>query len=483
MSSISSTKVARLLKTWQEQELKDFETWLQSPWCNTNRNLIQLFQQLKKYHPEFNSKWLTKEKLFQKVLPDGKFSHRRMNNLLSECYLAAEKFMVFQRFSQDQNLQKSLLLQELQSRYLDDWFFKAADKELERIEEKAIKDWEDHLDIFHLYRHIYHHPNLGPRMQAGHRTIRRMGEQLELAYLLEKAAIINEKILRNRVYRNEKHEVDDEIKDWLSASQGLTHPVLPLYRMRFAYTKENMPAQYEALYEAFISSFESLNEKEQKTHLRSLINDAMRLIRRGQLDITDALPLYQLGLKTKVLFHLGQLTRNTYITIVGASNTKGDFEFTSYFIEKYTAYLDEKIQDDCALWAWAHTAYWQNKLQTCLGILRQHHFKNLSFRYITKLLHTQVYFDLYLQDHSYQLYLFNYFDTYEKWLHREKVWSEANKESFLRFLQKCRALARAFAELNFDEQKVEQLLDNETNIQALNWLKQKQREVIRSRIG
>ena len=478
MSAIFSSKFVRLLQTFDEAELKAFDTWLQSPWCNTNKTLIRLLGRLKRYHPDFEDAKLTKEKLFRKVLPNGKFSDRRMNNLMSEGYLAAERFLMFQRFSRNDGLQKGLLADEFQSRHLDEWFFRDAKHEIGRLEEKEVKDWEGHLDLFRLYRRIYHHPNQDPRMQPGDSPIVKMGGQLDLLYLLEKAAIINEKISRNRLIQGESHEVQAELKKWKAVSEGIRHPSLDLYRMRFAYAKENRIVQYWALRSALLDSMGQLNEKEQKLHLLSLLNDTMSFIKSGQLDITESLPLYQLGLKMGVLLHQGKLTRNTYTTIVAASNTKGDFEFTAHFIKTYTKHLDKKIRADCSSWAEAHTAYWKKNLELCLSILQSHSFKTPYFQMISRVLATQVYFDLYLKDDSYQSYLFNFFDTFEKWLGREKIWSKAAKISFLRFVQKCRTLARYYGNPDTDPEKVAKLLDDEHNIQALNWLNQKKEEVL-----
>ena len=114
---------------------------------------------MKKYYPSFEDEKLTKEKLFKQVLPNGKFSDRRMNNLFSEGYLAAERFIVFQNLLGNQRLQKELLIKELQNRQLEDWFFKEANKSIEDLGTKSIKDWEDHLELLQLQRRIYHHPN------------------------------------------------------------------------------------------------------------------------------------------------------------------------------------------------------------------------------------------------------------------------------------------------------------------------------------
>ena len=95
------------------------------------------------------------------------------------------------------------------------------------------------------------------------------------------------------------------------------------------------------------------------------------------------------------------------------------------------------------------------------------------------MLATQVYFDLFLQDASYQEYLWQYFDTFEKWLNRDNTRSAPGKFAFLRFVQCCRTLARYYTDLSPKPARLENLLEREGNIQAMNWLKQKKEEVLK----
>ncbi len=481
MSSPFASKFVRLLKTFDESTLKSFEIWLKSPWCNSNKNLIRLLQQLKKYYPNFAKRPLTKEKLFNKILPEGKYSTRRMNNLLSEAYQAAEKFLYFHHFSTHTSLQTDLLTREWQARQLNDWFFRDIQQGIERLEALPVKTWEAHLTLLRHYRKVYHYPDQNIRLQQGLTPLLKIEEHLDLSYLLEKAAIINEKIFRNRLIKNEQHDVKLDLEVWQMASRDYQHPALELYRMRFDYTPENMLTQYQEIKKYFTSKLGQLNEKEQKTHLLSLLNDSTLLIKQGLIDITQMLPLYQLGLSTGVLINQGRISLSTYTTIVVASNTKGSFDFTVQFIQEYSDLLKKNIREDSINWAWAHTAYWKKDLNTSLTILLHTDFKATYFQYICRVLNTQVYFDLYLDDDSYQMYLFNYFDTFEKWLTREKKWSESQKQGFLTFVQKTRQLARYYSEVEFSTSKVETFLDNITNIQALNWLEKKKEEVLQLR--
>ncbi|MBK8921574.1 MAG: hypothetical protein IPM81_08695 [Saprospirales bacterium] len=475
-----TSKFIHLLQTFDEAELKAFERWLQSPWCNTNKNLTRLLTRLKPYYPGFSDTKLTKEKLFRQVLPDGKFSERRMNNLLSEAYLAAEKFLVFQRFSGEHHLQKELLIQEFQGRGLDDWFFRDARREIDRLESREVKDWKDHLGLLRLHRRMYHHPGKGPGGQAGHATIVQMGAQIDLLYLLEKAAVINEMIFQNRLFKEEPHDLPAELKKWFTAAGGIRHPALELYRMRFADAgEENLLPQFLQLQTAFLERFDALNTREQNIHLLSLLNDAKQLIKAGALDITKSLPLYQLGLTTGAVLNQGKMTSNTYLTIVTASNTKRTFDFTGQFTDTYTVCLAEEVRDDCARWAGAHTAYWRNGPEACLAILQGYEFSAPNLQLTGRVLAAQAHFDLYLKDASYQSYLFHYFDTFEKWLNRDKIWSKSNMTTFLRFVQISRTLAKYYTDPDPNPKNLENLLDQEQNIQALNWLKLKREEVLR----
>lgn len=472
------SKFLRILQHFSPNDFKSFEEWLHSPWCNSNKNLPRLLAYLKPYYPDFSSSKLNKEKLFQQVLPKGKFSERRMNNLLSEAYLAAERFLVFQRLSEAPDNQEDLLVQEFQSRGLDEWFFKSATQRIETLEAKPVKDNGDHFALFTFHQRLYQHPNPESKVQEAHSWLEQMSTNLDLHYLQEKATLINEMIFRKRMYKEVSYDLATELRKWQQAAAGLQHPALELYRMRFAYTDQELLPQFLELKAAFMERFEALNEREQTTQLLSLLNDAKLLIKSGLLDITESLPLYQLGLSSGTILHQEKISTSTYMTILSASNTRGSFDFTAHFIDNYTHCLPAEARNDCAHWAKAHTAYWQKDLKACLAVLQAYQFEALQFQLIGRVLSTQAHFDLYLTDPSYLFYLLNFLDAFEKWLSRDKIWAKPNTAAFLRFVQVCRTLVRYHSDPEPNLLKLKKLLDNEDNIQALNWLRQKTSEVI-----
>ena len=442
---------------------------------------MPLLQKLKQYYPDFNSGKLTKEKLLQRIQPDSTYSQSRINNLLSKGYIAAEEFLVFQSLRKDKNLQNDLLSREQQSRHLEDWFFKNIDSEIERLESKEVKDWEDHLDLLRLHRRVYHHPNASTRMKPGGQTIVEMGKQLDLVYLLERAVIINEKIFRNRILKNENHEVEKELDVWRVAAEGVEHPSVELYRMRFEYDLENKLNQFKLIKKKFLSTYKSLDKKEQKIHLLSLLNDFTQLFRNGKINIGKSLPLYKLGIESEILLDNGKLSRIKYVTIITVSNTIGDFDYSNYFIENFTKKLEAKIQEDALMWAKAHISYRRGDLSESIDYLINHHFKVNYFQITSKFLTTQVYFDLFLEDDSYQWYLFNYFNSFEKWIQREKIRQKKAKEGYLKFIQNARKLAKLVLSEDFEIENIQNLFLEEKNIQAFDWLNKKKDQILKKK--
>ncbi len=480
--SVFTSKFVRILKTFSKEELKDFELWLKSPWANAHKVLVPLLQHLKPYYPNFKKRKLTKAELFQLIQPEGTYSLSRINNLLSKGFIAAEEFLVFQSLKKDKNLQNDLLSRELQSRHLEDWFFKNIDSEIERLDNKEVKDWEDHLDLLRLHRRVYHHPNASTRMQPGGKTIVEMGKQVDLVYLLEKAAIINEKIFRNRVLKDENHEVEKELKIWKVAAADCNDPAVELYRMRFEDKKEDLVAAHYELRESFFDVAKRMSQFDQKIHLYSLLNNYSALYKQGFVPFSECLPLYQFGLETEILLNAGIISRVTFVTTVIASNANKSFDYTEFFIEKYSKHLEPSIQSDGRVWAKAHTLYRKGEFEWCRDVLLSNDFKTYYFQRASKLLTVQSYFELFLEEENIQIYLLNYLDSFEKWIHREKLHSKLSQSMYLRFIQITRQFVKIYGGVDFHPEKLE-FIKNEKNVQAIGWLKEKALEIIELKRG
>src|ERR1700679_2451451 len=87
------TKVIQLLRSFDKDEAKQFESFLESPFFNTSKKLLVFYKILIQYHPEFESPKLSKEKIYQKMHGNQPYSDPTMRELISNLFKLAKEFI------------------------------------------------------------------------------------------------------------------------------------------------------------------------------------------------------------------------------------------------------------------------------------------------------------------------------------------------------------------------------------------------------
>ncbi|MBS1551400.1 MAG: hypothetical protein JST15_04950 [Bacteroidetes bacterium] len=86
-----------ILKEFSIEELKRFERFLSSPYYNCSKKVTNLFKELKKFHPAFDSPNLTKEYLSSKISPSLAYKDSTIRNLLADLQGLIEKFLIVEK--------------------------------------------------------------------------------------------------------------------------------------------------------------------------------------------------------------------------------------------------------------------------------------------------------------------------------------------------------------------------------------------------
>ncbi len=105
-----------ILKSLQKEDLKNFDSFINSPYQNSNKALIQLFYEIKKYYPDYSNEKLSYEYLYKKLYPGKTFNGRTIKNRLTEFSQLLRNFLVNENLKKDENAYYKLLVKELQVR-------------------------------------------------------------------------------------------------------------------------------------------------------------------------------------------------------------------------------------------------------------------------------------------------------------------------------------------------------------------------------
>ena len=414
------TKLIKVLSKFSKEEVNTFEKWLASPWCNPTKCLVDILVALKKHHPEFDNRKLTKRLLFEKAL--GRVpSDRRMNNLLSEMYLQAEQFLVHERVKKDDQTRTEQLLSEFSERNLNEWLEKKTEKEFKHIKQKEALESQDHLFAYRLNKFLDERASISLKHRKNSTALSDAMEALKLYTLLENAGSINSSLSLNRALKRTDKSLEIEIENWVTMSRGVDHPSINLYRIRFEFAAENDEDRFKTLEPLFLKTYQSISAKDQKIHFTLLLNDFMRLKRKGKFETGDELHLYKLGVKHLWVLQEGAISSVAFSNILSSSNAKKDFEFSHKFIEKFSPKLPFMQREEGRILGIAHTLNKKEEYEKAVGLLINIEFRTSYFLIVSRFIMVQAYFSLHLENSSYQSFLLDYCDAYEKQLRREKV--------------------------------------------------------------
>lgn len=76
--------VIQILRSFSGKELKLFDEFIQNPFHNKNLKVIEFFDLLKSYHPDFSSEHLSKESLFRSIMGNAVYEESYVRNLFSD---------------------------------------------------------------------------------------------------------------------------------------------------------------------------------------------------------------------------------------------------------------------------------------------------------------------------------------------------------------------------------------------------------------
>ncbi len=146
---MKNSKAVQVIAALTEDELKELSDFARSPYFNTNKNIIRMFDLLRKHYPDFEESKIEKEIIFAKLFPEKPYSEQIMKNLSSQLLQLTLEFLGINKYRSRNIYDKELdILSELNIKRLDNIF----ESKLKRIE----KDLSDSTHMIHpLFYHLH----------------------------------------------------------------------------------------------------------------------------------------------------------------------------------------------------------------------------------------------------------------------------------------------------------------------------------------
>ena len=203
---MNNSKLIRLLKLIEPEEIKDFTKFLKSPFFNSNKQCLSLYSYLSIHHPSFNSPKLAKEKVFKKLFPGRKYNYNILSNLMSQLTALTEEYLLNLQFQKEGFTKKKMLARALGERKNTyDLFQKKNEALIKAVEDGKIRGINYYNELRSLNHDLYYHP-MTNRQATGIGGIKKAMDNLDMMFAQTKLLYCLE--LRAREYLiGEQHNI------------------------------------------------------------------------------------------------------------------------------------------------------------------------------------------------------------------------------------------------------------------------------------
>jgi hypothetical protein len=472
---MQDTKALTLLKSLNKDEFLRLGKFLRSPFYNYSKPPMALYEHLKKYYPDFDSKKLEKEKVWAKLYPDKPFNENNYWKLCFSFYKLLEKYLSTLQLEAEANEDKKLFIRALGQRNVFELFEKETISHLKKLEELPFRNAEYYDERTRLNFDYFFHP-LTTKLDLGDDTFNDLSTSFDRYFLLTKMRMHSERKAQERVFTNKKYNrtIDLDLKDWKGKLlEGNANA--EIYSRTFDLFKEGENEElYFSLKEMFQTHISVLGKWDSKMVSNQLANYAIKKVNTNNTEfLRELFDLNRLCLEHDLVLNNGKINDTVFSNIVKIGCLTGAFKWTEDFINDYEKHLNENWREDGRVMSLAVLSYSKHDYYGAIELLDSTNFVQVLYQLEARILSAKAWFENYLADKKiYDLALAK-LNASDKFFRRETTVTELKKMAHLHFILEVKHLIELIHKGKKGDEirnEMQRRLAKRKNMVSKNWL-------------
>lgn len=443
--TIEKTKLIQLLSSFSSLEWKRFGRFVQSPYHNTNQQVIDLYVYLKKAFPFEELKPLEQDRIYKKIYGKVPFKLNNFQSLCSDLYGLAADFIIDVHLQKEKRKREKVLIDALSERNYE--LFKGASQQLiKEVEtQEYFFDEDDFLLLHQLNVGLYHHIETDKftiqktELENSWKHLNAFYEHKQVGFKAENRGsenFLNQNINSTDIPDNQLTELFQEVLN-LHAQKGYT--------------------LYFQLKDKILAYWDKLKHQHKTNLLVHLLNFsfANELLQK-EFGHKEALDLYKVGIENKLFIVNGKMRDIEFINISMIGFKYESEEWTINFVERHKHYLSKEVSIFLVPLAYAYNANFRNDYEQVISILSKvNPLNNIIYLEKIKTLLIRAYFEAIIKGHeTYRHPLYYEIESLKKMMGRNKKLALIRVESRNNFLNLVKKLLDLYDDKLVDLQKI-----------------------------
>jgi hypothetical protein len=474
---MTNSKLIQLLKTFSKEEFKSFGKFVRSPFFYKDKAVINLYDSLKPFYPDFHDKQFTKEFVFRKIYPGKAYNDSLMKYLMSEMLGMAKKFLAYTNFENDSFERDIRLLKELNNRNTTKIFESQLKRLQGRVQNYQVRNQEYFNQMYRLKElvndYYSYKDRLSPRREQN-KIIENIINNFLISLLNSYYEISND-LAEFRV--NIDLNLVNYIEDFIKANEEMVDPVVIIYYHMFMLAHKENDLHYFELLELKQKYLQILDDDGKHRIFEALGNYCISRYQSGGIKYyREAFNIINDEIKHGVRFNRKEFSEIFFTNKIEIASKVKEFEWARVFIEKYKDRLNSEHRRDIVNFCYAIIEFETGNYRASLNFLSKINLHHPLLRFRIRNYTLLNYYELNYIEQSYSL-----IDTYKHMLAKDRKLGQNRKDRYSAFVNSYNGVLDL--KVNYDETEKGLLKKNveASSVFMKHWLLEKIEETGRTR--
>ena len=459
MNKLHKNKLISILSTFSKVEFNRFKKFVESPYFNSNKDLISLLTSIEKSIFKGHDANNFKEDIWKKLYEDKPYDDVRLRKVFSDLLKLLEDYLAQEVYEKNPIHKINYTIQAVGERNLYK-LYNSTMNTARRLSERALyKDGEFYYDQYIIEKKYYDLQN-SDLDRSSNTNVEKIINNLDYFYLIEKLRLLCESVNRVNIISAEyKLLFLDEIIEHMQKHSYEEVPAISIhYHMYLTLVSKDGDEHYFKLKELLEKNIDLFPKNQAKEIYTTAINYCLKRANYGKQEfLLEFLNLNEYLLEKNIIAE-NELSPWKFKNIITAACKLKRFEWAENFINQYKDKITDKYRENAITFNTAQLYFYQKRYTDLLPLLLQVDYEDFTYSLNSKLFTVITYYEL---DEIEPL--LSFIEAFRTYLNRQSKLSASRKKRYLNTLKIVKKISR----LNFaDEKKLTKIKEETTSMKG-----------------
>ncbi|MBS1550702.1 MAG: hypothetical protein JST15_01375 [Bacteroidetes bacterium] len=389
-------------KDLSKKEITNFKAFVNSPYHNSNRQVIRMFNYLRSKYPDIQEPDLDKAVIYKHLFPDKSYNDDYVRKLISDFTKVFENFLIQTEYETEVQLNNTMLLRSLRKRGIKKRFESILNDSL-KLQKKQFSRNEMYYSNQINLENEYYHFNFDKFKFAFAKCLQSKSDNIDLNFIFQKLHVFNE-MLNNEYNTGKtfpfKKTFLDDILGFIEENKKIikaSHPnmyIIYLQLMMFMYLKKDYMEEMKSYLMKNEKKFISSGKSVLPYYYNYLVAFCLRKINIGETQYRNELFSLYDKMLSKDLFLIDKIINDyDFTSVVNNVLAINKYDWVETFIEKYKKFIEPAFAKDSYNLAKAKIYFYKKEFEKVFPYLNSIVYKNPNYYFNSKFLLVRVYLE------------------------------------------------------------------------------------------